>query len=108
MDFTAGPWLSGAMRYRIELSQSRNGYARVNFPGRNLAIEADRHVGQVWLVAVSDVAGEAAGSVTVRAGSAGEAVWRVASAAVHAVAEITSAEITGVLVKGATGTGSKA
>ena len=31
----------------------------------------------------------AAGSVVVRAGSAGEAVWRVARAAVRAVADIT-------------------
>jgi hypothetical protein len=95
MDFTAGPWLCGIMRYRIDMSQSRKGYARIDLPGRILALEANRHVGPVWLVGISDLAGEAeksvgdgsgaAGSVVVRAGSAGEAVWRVARAA----AEIT-------------------
>jgi hypothetical protein len=109
MDFTAGPWLCGAMRYRIDMSRSRKGYARIDFPGRILALEANRHVGPVWLVGISDIAGEAEGSmakglgakglgakglgaegsVVVRAGSAGEAVWRVARAAVRAVAEIT-------------------
>jgi hypothetical protein len=104
MDFTAGPWLCGAMRYRIDMSRSRKGYARIDFPGRILALEANRHVGPVWLVGISDLAGEAEGpmpegsgakgsgadgSVVVRADSAGEAVWRVARAAVRAVAEIT-------------------
>jgi hypothetical protein len=89
MDFVARPWLSGDMRYRIEMSQSRNGYARVNFPGRILALEANRHIGPVWLVGIVDLAGDAHGLVAVRAGSAGEAVWRVARAAVRAVAEIT-------------------
>ena len=88
------------MRYRIEMSQSRNGYARVNFPGRVFALEANRHVGPVWLVGISDLAGDGAGadsegSVTVRAGSAGEAVWRVARAAVRAVAEITGSPVRG-------------
>jgi hypothetical protein len=77
------------MRYRIEMSQSRNGYARVNFPGRVLALEANRHIGAVWLVGIADLGGDAKGAVTVRADSAGEAVWRVARAAVRAVAEIT-------------------
>ena len=81
------------MQYRIDMSRSRHGYARVNLPGRVLALEANRRVGPVWLVGICDLAGEAprpmAGSVTVRAGSAGEAVWRVARAAVRAVAEIT-------------------
>src|SRR3954470_4277369 len=104
MDFTAGPWLCGAMRYRIDMSQSRKGYARIDLPGRILALEANRHVGPVWLGGISDLGSEAgesvgeragvagsgaAGSVVVRAGSAGEAVWRVARAAVRAVAEIT-------------------
>src|SRR4051794_9544537 len=93
MDFAAGPWLCAAMRYRIDMPQSRNGYARLSFPGRVLALEANRHVGPVWLVRISDLASAAPvaarGSVTVRAGSAGEAVWRVARAAVRAVAEIT-------------------
>src|SRR3954447_14916408 len=93
MDFTAGPWLCGAMRYRIDMSRSRKGFARIDFPGRILALEANRHVGPVWLVGISDLAGEAprrtGGSVAVCAGSAGEAVWRVARAAVRAMAEIT-------------------
>ena len=80
------------MRYRIDMSQSRQGYARISFPGRILALEANRHAGPVWLVGISDLAGEAPEeaerSVAVRAGSAGEAVWRVARAAVRAVAEI--------------------
>jgi hypothetical protein len=93
MDFTLVPWLCGAMRYRIEMSPSRNGYARVNLPGRIFALEASRHVGPVWLVGICDLAGDAAGSVTVRADSAGEAVWRVARAAVRAVAEKTGSPI---------------
>jgi hypothetical protein len=81
------------MRYRIDMSQSRKGFARIDFPGRILALEANRRAGPVWLVGIADLAGEApgeaGGSVVVRAGSAGEAVWRVARAAVRAVAEIT-------------------
>lgn len=93
MDFAAGPWLCGTMRYRIEMSRSRNGYARVNFPGRVLVIEANRHVGPVWLVGICDLADDAEGSVTMRAGSAGDAVWRVARAAVRAVAETTGSPV---------------
>jgi hypothetical protein len=97
MDFIAGPWLCADMRYRIDMSQSRKGYARINFPGRIIALEANRHVGPVWLVGIFDLVGSAPGdapgdaerSVAVRADSAGEAVWRVARAAVRAVAEIT-------------------
>ena len=94
MDFAAAARLLWrAMRYRIDLSKSRNGQARVNLPGRVLGLEANRHVGPLWLVGISDLAGdapeEASGSVAVRADSAGEAVWRVARAAVRAVAEIT-------------------
>jgi hypothetical protein len=101
------------MRYRIDLSKSRNGYARVNFPGRVLALEANRHVGPVWLVGISDFAVDVAGdmpgealtdtpgnaerSVAVRADSAGEAVWRVARAAVRAVAEISGSPAPGTI-----------
>jgi hypothetical protein len=82
------------MQYRIDMSGSRHGYARVNLPGRVLAIAANRQAGPAWLVGICELdAGDAprstAGSVMVRAGSAGEAVWRVARAAVRAVAEIT-------------------
>jgi hypothetical protein len=38
--------------------------------------------------------------VTVRAGSAGEAVWRVARAAMRAVAEITDSPVEGVTESG--------
>ncbi len=75
------------------------GYARVDVPGRIFALEANRRGGSVWLVGISDFAGEAVGAVaneiadgrtvTVHADSAGEAVWRVARAAVRAVAEMT-------------------
>lgn len=108
MDFTAKPWLSGAMRYRIEMSRSRRGYAQVNLPGRIFAFEANRHVGPIWLVGVLELAGGSAGpvaegSVTVRAGSAGEAVWRVARAAVRAVAEITDSPVEGTSENGSEG-----
>src|SRR3954468_15350158 len=84
--------LCAVMRYRIDMSQSRKGFARIDFPGRILALEANRRVGPVWLVGISDLAGEAPGeapgeagrSVAVRAGSAGEAVWRVARTAARA------------------------
>src|SRR4051794_22442882 len=101
MDFTAGPWLSEGMRYRIDMARSRTGYARINFPGRILALEANRRVGPVWLVGITDPDGDAPGaeteSVTVRAGSAGEAVWLVARAAVRAMAEITGGPPGGAL-----------
>jgi hypothetical protein len=83
------------MNYRIEVSPTRKGFARVNFPGRVIALEATQHVGPVWLVGVLDVASEAKGSVTVRADNAGDAVWRVARAAVRAVAELTGNPIEG-------------
>jgi hypothetical protein len=81
------------MRYRIEISQSRRGFARVNFPGRIIALEANQHVGPVWLVGVLDVTGNAEGSVTVRADNAGDAVWRVARATVRAVSELTDGRL---------------
>lgn len=83
------------MHYRIEVSHSRKGFARVNFPGRIIALEANQHVGPVWMVGVTDLAGDAEGSVTVRADNAGDAVWRVAQAAVRAVALLTDSRIDG-------------
>ncbi len=85
------------MRYRIEVSQARKGFARVNFPGRVIALEATQHVGTVWLVGVLDLIGEGEGegSVTVRAANAGDAVWRVAQATVRAFAELTNSPIEG-------------
>jgi len=83
------------MRYRIEVSQSRKGFARVNFPGRIIALEATQHVGPVWLVGVLDMTGETEGSLTVRADNASDAVWRVAQATVRAVSELTDSPIEG-------------
>jgi hypothetical protein len=83
------------MQYRIEVSQSRKGYARVNLPGRIIALEANQHVGPVWLVGVLDLTGDTEGSVTVRADNASDAVWRVAQAAVRAVSELTNSPIEG-------------
>ena len=83
------------MQYRIEMSPARKGFARINFPGRVIALEATQHVGPVWLVGVSDLTGSREGSVTVRADSAGDAVWRVARATVRAVAQLTDDTIEG-------------
>ena len=83
------------MRYRIELSPTRKGFARINFPGRVITLEATQHVGSVWLVGVTDQKGDGEGSVTVRADHAGDAVWRVARAAVRAIAELTNETIEG-------------
>lgn len=83
------------MRYRIEVSHVRKGFARVNFPGRIIALEATQHVGPVWLVDVTDLNGNQEGSLTVRADNAGDAVWRVAQATVRAVSELTDSPIEG-------------
>ena len=83
------------MHYRIEISQTRKGFARLNFPGRVIALEATQHVGPVWLVGVVDTTGDGdgEGSVTVRADNAGDAVWRVAQATVRAVSLLTKSPI---------------
>jgi hypothetical protein len=83
------------MHYRIDISQTRGGFARVNLPGRIIALEATQHVGPVWLVGVTDLTGNEEGAVTVRAENAGDAVWRVARAAVRAVSEMTDSPIDG-------------
>jgi len=83
------------MQYRIDISPGRQGYARVDFAGRALAIEVGSHVGPVWLVGVSDLTKPGEGSVTVRAPSANDAVWKVAQAAVRAVAELTGSRLDG-------------
>lgn len=83
------------MRYRIEMSPSRRGFARVNFPGRIITLEATQHVGPVWLVDVTDVSGNRNGAVTVRADHAGDAVWRVAQATVRAMSQLTDTPIEG-------------
>jgi hypothetical protein len=87
------------MHYRIEISRTRDGFARLNFPGRVIALEATQHVGPVWLVGVVDNTGDGGGdgdgdgSVTVRADNAGDAVWRVARATVRAFALLTKSPI---------------
>ena len=81
------------MHYRIEISQTRKGFARLNFPGRVVELEASEHVGPVWLVGVLDATGEGEGAVTVRADNAGDAVWRVAQATVRAFAILTESPI---------------
>jgi hypothetical protein len=83
------------MHYRIEMSPMGRGFARVNFPGRVIAIEASQHVGPVWLVGVTDLTRSSEGSVTVRAENAGDAVWRVARATVRAVSQLTGSPIAG-------------
>jgi hypothetical protein len=81
------------MHYRIEISQTRKGFARLNFPGRVVELDATQSVGPVWLVGVLDAAGDGEGSVTVRADNAGDAVWRVAQATVRAFSLLTESPI---------------
>jgi hypothetical protein len=81
------------MHYRIEISLTRKGVARLEFPGRVVELEATRQVGPVWLVGVLDATGAGEGVVTVRAGNAGDAVWRVAQATIRAVAQLTDSPI---------------
>ena len=94
------------MRYRIEMSPTRRGSARVNLPGRIIALEASQHVGPVWLVGVTDVASEQEGSVTVRADNASDAVWRVAQATVRAVSALTDSPIEDDVTPGSASSGS--
>ena len=94
IDFAAAPRLSlEAMNYRIEISQTRAGYARIDLPGRILALEATRRAGALWQVGVTDLTANSEGTVTVRADNAGDAVWRVARAAVRALAELTGSPL---------------
>ncbi len=83
------------MRYRIEVSKTRKGAALVSFPGRVVSLEANEHDGPIWQVSVTDLFGSAHGTVAVRAEHASDAVWRVAQAAVRAVAELTDSPIEG-------------
>ena len=84
------------MQYRIEISTSREGVARVHLPGRCLELEARAEDG-TWQVAVVDpqrlAPVDTANTVALRAASANEAVWRVARAAVRAVSELTDSPI---------------
>ncbi|HZU88074.1 MAG TPA: hypothetical protein VE993_02340 [Stellaceae bacterium] len=77
------------MQYRIELSTTRRGAARIYLPGRTFELETRRLSEAEWEVWVSDPAAARSGTVAVRAASANDAVWHVARAAVRAIAELT-------------------
>lgn len=84
----------GDMQYRIEISSSREGVARIHLPGRSLELEAHGN-GGAWQVAVVDPEQprDASGTVALQAASANDAVWRVARAAVRAVSELTNSPL---------------
>jgi hypothetical protein len=69
------------MQYRIELSTTRRGAARVYLPGRTFELETRRLSEAEWEVSVSDPAAAKSGTVVVRAASANDAVWHVARSA---------------------------
>lgn len=81
------------MQYRIEISTSREGVAKVHLPGRSLELQARGDAAAGWQVAVVDPQqpprDDAANTVAIDAASANDAVWRVARAAVRAVSELT-------------------
>jgi hypothetical protein len=85
----------GPMQYRIEISTSREGVARIHLPGRSLELEARADDGG-WQVAVVDPQHPAQApdnTVALNAASANDAVWRVARAAVRAVSELTNSPL---------------
>jgi hypothetical protein len=81
------------MQYRIEISTSREGVAKIHLPGRSLELEASGDPAAGWKVAVFDPQNppqdDDASSIAIAAASANDAVWRVARAAVRAVSELT-------------------
>lgn len=83
-----------AMHYRIEISSSREGVARIHLPGRSLELEARGDPRAGWQVAVCDPRSPPpsrdSSTVALYASSANDAVWRVARAAVRAVSELTN------------------
>ena len=85
-----------AMQYRIEVSTSREGIARIHLPGRSLELEARPDDGG-WQVAVVDpqhpAPADASNTVALQASNANDAVWRVARAAVRAVSELTNSPL---------------
>lgn len=85
------------MRYRIELSRNRKGFARVQLPGRELGLEARQKAGAEWEVVLTDASRSQSGSIALRAADDNDAVWRVARAAVRAVSELTNSPIEGEL-----------
>ena len=86
----------GPMQYRIEISTSREGVARIHLPGRSLELEACADDGG-WQVAVVDPQHppeqDVDNTVALAAASANDAVWRVARAAVRAVSELTNSPL---------------
>jgi hypothetical protein len=81
------------MQYRIEMSTSREGVARIHLPGRSLELEARGTPAAGWQVSVVDpqqpTQNLTTNTVALFAHSANDAVWRVARAAVRAVSELT-------------------
>jgi hypothetical protein len=77
------------MQYRIEMSMTRRGAARIHLPGRTIELETRRLSAAEWEVSVSDPAAAKSGTVVVGAASAENAVWHVAHTAVRAIAELT-------------------
>lgn len=82
------------MQYRIEISTSREGVARIHLPGRSLELEAHADDGG-WQVAVVDpqLPPPSDNTVALAAANANDAVWRVARAAVRAVSELTNSPL---------------
>jgi hypothetical protein len=85
------------MQYRIEISTSREGVAKIHLPGRSLELQARGDGDAGWQVVVVDPQqppqDEAANIVAIDAASANDAVWRVARAAVRAVSELTDSPL---------------
>lgn len=77
------------MQYRIEMSTTRRGAARVHLPGRIFELATRRLAAAEWEVSVSDPAAALSGTVAIHADNANDAVWHVARAAVRAIAELT-------------------
>jgi hypothetical protein len=85
------------MQYRIEISSTREGVARIHLPGRSIELEARADAQAGWQVAVIDPQDpprtSSAATVVLQAANANDAVWRVARAAVRAVSELTGSPI---------------
>ena len=85
------------MQYRIEISTSREGVAKIHLPGRSLELQARGDAAAGWEVAVVDPQqppqDDAANTIAIDAASANDAVWRVARAAVRAVSELTESPL---------------
>jgi hypothetical protein len=95
VNFGEGLAMVATVQYRIEISTSREGVARIHLPGRSLELEASADDGG-WRVAVVDPqhpSQDAANTVALQAASANDAVWRVARAAVRAVSELTQSPL---------------